>query len=83
MRRLTLLLAAMGMVLLLSAGVAFALTVDCTGNRACIGTDDDDTLNGSSGVDPDMQGRQGSDELFANDGEYASMRYCQELWIAP
>jgi Ca2+-binding RTX toxin-like protein len=72
MKRLTIVLAVVGMMLLLSAGVAFALTVDCTAIRACIGTDDDDTLNGSSGVDY-MQGRQGSDELFANDGEYASM----------
>jgi Ca2+-binding RTX toxin-like protein len=67
------LLAAMGMVLLLSAGLAFAATFDCTANRACIGTDDDDTLNGSNGVDPVMEGRQGDDELFANDGEYAGM----------
>jgi Ca2+-binding RTX toxin-like protein len=71
MKRLTIVLAVMGM-LLLSAGVAFALTVNCTANRACIGTDDDDTLNGSSGVDY-MQGRQGSDDLFANDGQFASM----------
>lgn len=74
MRRLTLLLAAMGMVLLLSAGLAFAATFDCPANRACIGTDDPDTLNGSNGVDPYMDGRQGSDELFANDGEYAYLQ---------
>lgn len=73
MRRLTLLLAAMGMVLLLSAGLAFAATFDCIANRACIGTDDADVLNGSSGVDPNMEGRQGDDELFANDGEFAGM----------
>ena len=74
MRRLTILFAAMGMVLLLSAGVALALTVTCTANRACTGTDDPDVLNGSSGADPEMDGRQGNDELYANDGEYASMQ---------
>jgi Ca2+-binding RTX toxin-like protein len=74
MRRLTLLLAAMGTALLLSAGLAFAATYDCTSGRACIGTDGPDTLNGSGGVDPYMDGRQGDDELFANEGEYASLQ---------
>ena len=74
MKRLTLLLAAMGMSLLLSAGLAFAATYDCTAGRACIGTEDPDTLNGSSGADPYMDGRQGDDELFANDGQYAYLQ---------
>lgn len=72
MRRLTLLLASVGMVLLLSAGLAFAETYDCTAGRPCIGTDASDTLNGSSGIDY-MDGRQADDELFANAGEYAIM----------
>lgn len=72
MRRLTLLLASVGMVLLLSAGLAFAATYDCTAGRPCIGTDAPDTLNGSSGIDY-MDGRQDDDELFANAGEYAFM----------
>jgi hypothetical protein len=74
MRRLTLLLATMGMALLLSTGVAFAATFNCTAGRACIGTEAPDTLNGSSGIDPYMDGRQDDDELFANDGEYAYMQ---------
>ena len=67
MRRLTLLFATMGMALVLSTGVAVALTVDCTAGRGCVGTDDPDTLNGSIGND-DMDGRQAADKLFGNDG---------------
>ena len=74
MRRLTLLLVATGTALLLSAGLAFAATYECTSGRACIGTDGPDTLNGSSGVDPYMDGRQGDDELFANEGDYANLQ---------
>ena len=74
MRRLTLLLAAMVVALLVSAGLAFAATYDCTSGRACIGTEEADTLNGSGGVDPYMDGRQGDDELFANEGEYAFLQ---------
>lgn len=66
MRQLTLLLATMGVALLLSAGLAFAATYDCTAGRACIGTDGPDTLIGSSGWD-DMDGRQGDDRLFGNE----------------
>ena len=67
-------LAAMGVALLLSAGLAFAATYDCTAGRACVGTEGPDTLNGSSGVDPYMDGRQDDDELFANGGEYAYLQ---------
>jgi Ca2+-binding RTX toxin-like protein len=67
MRRLTVLLAMMGLALLTSASVAFALTVDCTAGRGCVGTEAPDTLNGSAGSD-DMDGRQAGDELFGNDG---------------
>jgi len=72
MRRLTLLLAAVGTALLLSAGLAFAATYDCFAGRACIGTDGPDTLNGSSGWDY-MDGRQGDDGLFGNEsGDFMS-----------
>lgn len=74
MRRLTLLLATMGVALLLSAGLAFAATYDCTAGRACVGTEGPDTLNGSSGGDPYMDGRQDDDDLFANGGEYAYLQ---------
>ena len=74
MRQLTLLLAAMSMALLLSAGLAFAATYDCTAGRACIGTEEADTLNGSDGYDPYIDGRQGDDELFANEGDYAFLQ---------
>jgi hypothetical protein len=67
MRRLTLLLAAVGTALLLSAGLAFAATYDCFPGRACIGTDGPDTLNGSSGWDC-MDGRQDDDRLSGNEG---------------
>src|ERR671910_3539837 len=74
MRRLILLLATMGMALLLSAGLALAATYNCTAGRACIGTEAPDTLNGSSGIDPYMDGRQDDDKLFANAGEYAYLQ---------
>jgi Ca2+-binding RTX toxin-like protein len=67
MKRLTLLLAVMGMALLLSAGVAFAATFDCIANRGCIGTNGPDTLNGSTG-DDFMDAMQDDDELFGNEG---------------
>ena len=51
MRRLTVLLTITALASLLSAGVAFALTVDCTAGRGCFGTDELDTLNGSAGGD--------------------------------
>jgi hypothetical protein len=67
MKRLALLLATMSMALLLSAGVALADTINCTANRACIGTDGPDTLNGSTGNDF-MDARQDDDELFGIEG---------------
>jgi hypothetical protein len=67
MKRLTLLLTMMALALLLSASVAFALTVDCTAGRGCFGTDDPDTLNGSAGGD-DMDARQAGDRLFGGGG---------------
>ena len=66
--------AVMSVALVLSAGLAFAATYECTTGRACIGTEEADTLNGSDGYDPYMDGRQGDDELFANEGDFASMQ---------
>jgi Ca2+-binding RTX toxin-like protein len=74
MRRLILLLATIGMALLLSAGLALAATYNCTAGRACIGTGGRDTLNGSRGSDPFMDGRQNDDRLFANEGQFASLQ---------
>jgi Ca2+-binding RTX toxin-like protein len=79
MRRLTLLLAAIGTALLLSAGMAFAATYDCFANRACIGTDGDDTLNGTSSYDY-MDGRQGDDKLF---GKERPDEMSGDAWDAP
>lgn len=67
MRRLTLLLAAMGMALLLITGVAIADTVNCIGGRGCVGTDGPDKLIGSDGND-DMDARQDDDRLIGNEG---------------
>ena len=67
MKQFTVLFTMMALALLLSASVAFALTVDCTAGRGCFGTDDPDTLNGSVGGD-DMDARQAGDTLFGGAG---------------
>lgn len=67
MKRLAVLLTITALASLLSAGVAFALTVDCTSGRGCSGTDGPDALNGSSGYD-DMDARQAGDSLYGNEG---------------
>ena len=66
MRRLAVVLTITALASLLSAGVAFALTVDCTAGRGCPGTDGPDTLNGSAG-DDDMNARQAGDRLYGGD----------------
>lgn len=66
MRRLAVVLTITALASLLSAGVAFALTVDCTAGRGCPGTDGPDTLNGSAG-DDDMDARQAGDRLYGGD----------------
>ena len=67
------------MVLLLSAGLAYAAVYECTSGRACIGTDGTDTLHGSDGWDY-MDGRQGDDRLFGNErGDVLS----GDAWDAP
>lgn len=67
MRRLTLLLAAMGMALVMVAGVALADTINCFPNRLCVGTDGPDTLNGTSSHDY-LDARQGNDQLYGHEG---------------
>jgi len=66
MRRLSLLLAIMGMALVAFAGVALADTVNCMVNRACIGTNGPDTLDGTSFYD-DMDARQGNDVMYGHE----------------
>jgi Ca2+-binding RTX toxin-like protein len=65
-RRLSLLLTIMGMALVAITGVAVADTIACFSNRACIGTNGPDTLDGTSSYD-DMDGRQGSDVMYGHE----------------
>ena len=67
MRRLGLLLAIMGMVLVAVAGVALADTINCFPERGCIGTDGPDTINGTSRFDY-IQAKQDSDKLYGHEG---------------
>ena len=67
MRRLTLLLATMGMALLVITGVAIADNITCFANRACTGTNGPDTIHGTSHGDW-IQARQGSDQLYGHEG---------------
>jgi Ca2+-binding RTX toxin-like protein len=65
-RRVSLLLAIVVTALVAITGVALADTVNCIVNRACIGTDGPDTLNGTSSFD-DMDARQGNDVLYGHE----------------
>ena len=65
MRRLGILLAIMGMSLVAVAGMALADTVDCFPDRACVGTDGPDLLDGTSS-DDDMDARQGNDVMYGH-----------------
>jgi len=69
MRRAILLLTVMVLALTLASGVAVAQVITCpTGaNGLCVGTDNDDTLNGTAS-DDDMQGLKGQDTLNAAAG---------------
>jgi Ca2+-binding RTX toxin-like protein len=69
MRPAILLLTAMVMALALASGVAMAQIVTCpTGaNGLCVGTDNDDTLDGTPN-DDDMRGLMGRDTLNAAAG---------------
>ena len=57
----------MGMALVAITGVAVAETIDCFSNRACIGTNGPDTLDGTSSWD-EMDARQGNDVLYGHEG---------------
>lgn len=67
MRRLGLLLAIVAIALVVITGVAFADTINCFSNRACIGTDGPDTLYGTSSWD-NIDARQGSDKVYGHEG---------------
>jgi Ca2+-binding RTX toxin-like protein len=66
-RRLSLLLAIMGLALVMVTGVAIADTINCIVNRGCIGTDGPDTLNGTS-HDDYIQALQGNDVMYGHKG---------------
>jgi Ca2+-binding RTX toxin-like protein len=66
MRRVSLLLAIMVTALVAITGVALADAIDCFPDRACIGTNGPDTLNGTSSFD-DMDARQGNDVLYGHE----------------
>jgi hypothetical protein len=60
MRRTVLLLVSVALAVLLTAGVAWAATIDCvTGEYFCVGTDEPDTTNGS----------EEKDKIYGQDGE--------------
>ena len=66
MRRAILLLTVMVAIMVIACGVAVAAVITCpTGaNGQCVGTDNNDTLNGTSDPD-DMRGLKGQDTLKA------------------
>jgi hypothetical protein len=66
MRRLGILLAIVVTALVAITGVALAATVNCMVNRACIGTNGPDTLEGTSSYD-DMDARQGNDVMYGHE----------------
>jgi Ca2+-binding RTX toxin-like protein len=68
MRRIGLLLASTLLAVLLSSGVALAITKQCEGNAICFGTSEDDTLLGNE-FNNEMQGKSGNDTLKGFDGE--------------
>jgi Ca2+-binding RTX toxin-like protein len=62
-------------VMLLAAGVTWAATVDCVGGEfSCVGTKNDDTLNGSDERD-EMYGSSGDDLLLGNGGDNELLGY--------
>lgn len=46
-----------------SIGAAYAATINC-GGGSCIGTTNDDTINGTDGAD-NIEGRTGADHVYA------------------
>jgi Ca2+-binding RTX toxin-like protein len=74
-RRTILLLASISLAVLLACGVALAATVDCVaGEVSCVGTKNDDTLNGSDERD-EMYGSGGDDLLLGNGGDDELLGY--------
>ncbi len=67
MRRLSILLAVVGMGLVMVTGVAIADTIDCIANRICVGTDGPDTLTGTSRSDY-LEALQSNDKLYGREG---------------
>ena len=51
MRRITLLLASMALTVCVGAWVAWAAVIQCSANEVCFGTNQADTLTGTSRVD--------------------------------
>ena len=66
MRRLGFSVVAVVAVLVTVAGVALADNVDCFPNRACIGTNGPDLLDGTSSYD-DMDARQSNDVMYGHE----------------
>jgi hypothetical protein len=83
-RRATLMLSTMGLAVLLAAGVAYALDIQCqpgsSEENPCVGTDARDTLTGTEG-DDFIEGRGsndvlrglGGDDFLAGDGAGVSL----------
>ena len=67
MRRVGFILAIAGLLVVVFAGIAFAVTRTCDGGT-CKGTDRADKLFGSTGFDK-ILGEQGADTIRANDGD--------------
>jgi|SRR5215207_4549164 len=67
MRRIILLLATMTFALVVAGGVALAATVTCSGGLECVGTDDNDRIQGSNN-DEHIFGLGGSDIIDGNGG---------------
>ena len=69
MRRSVLLLVSGALAVLLASGVALAATINCVaGEVFCVGTKNDDTLNGSEERE-ELYGLGGIDQLFGNGGD--------------
>jgi Ca2+-binding RTX toxin-like protein len=75
MKRMVVLVAFTGGLLLLIGGVALAATIDCTGGY-CAGTEENDVMNGTDtydlmhglGGDDNMFGHFGHDEIYGGQG---------------
>jgi Ca2+-binding RTX toxin-like protein len=68
MSKMVLLLASMFLTMVLVSGIAWAVTRNCeAGADFCVGTNQDDTLNGSD-VRDRIYGKDGDDHMLGNDG---------------